>query len=106
MYDLQNWINDFLKNIVNSNTYAKNTYLAYRRDLYQFFEKTKKIDHKKDISLAQNLMQRALWVQKNVWNRLKPSSQQRKLAALKTFFLYLEKRHLIDEPIYHYLHGP
>jgi len=101
--DWENWAQEFLNYIANSNTYSNHTYRSYETDLSDFLESSKDFLLQ---SPEDAFLKIATYTQKTKWSKLEPSSHQRKIACLKSFAKFLQRQGYLKEAVETRLHTP
>jgi len=75
--------------------YSSLTEIAYFKDISQFEDFLKSIHNESNLSLVDSEDIR-MWISSLIEQNIKPSSVNRKLSALKSFFKYLKKKRVVD----------
>ena len=88
-------IEAFVSYLHNVKKKSENTRMSYKRDLYKLkgFLEEEGISEVQDIS-ATNLNSYVLYLERN---RFAPSTVSRNIAAIKAFYLFLLREHIVEE---------
>ena len=84
-------IDSFLKYLRNERNYSERTITSYRIDLLQFGEFLKGIDEKNEFTTVDADLIRG-WIVSLMENDCKPSSVNRKLSSLRSFYRFLIRK--------------
>ena len=87
-------INTFLRHLQYEKRLSHNTVLAYENDLQQFSQFIRETFSHSDIGSADHTMIRS-WIVKLVEGGIGPSSVNRKIACLRTFYKFLLRQEII-----------
>ena len=97
-------IEAFISYLHNVKKKSENTCMSYKRDLYKLenFLEENGVTQVKDIS-ATNLNSYVLYLERN---RFAPSTISRNIAAVKAFYHFLLREHMVDEDVSESLKAP
>ncbi len=97
-------IEAFISYLHNVKKKSENTCMSYKRDLYKLenFLEENGVTQVKDIS-ATNLNSYVLYLERN---RFAPSTISRNIAAVKAFYHFLLREHMVDEDVSENLKAP
>ena len=84
-------IDSFLKYLRHERNYSERTITSYRIDLLQFGDYLKSIDGKNEFTTADADLIRG-WIVSLMGNDCKPSSVNRKLSSLRSFYRFLIRK--------------
>lgn len=99
------WKEEFIKYLRYEKNYSPLTEISYLNDITQFEEFIKEKDEEITITSIDSDIIR-IWISTLIEQGLKPSSVNRKLSTLKSFFKFLLKKEAIDKDPTKLLVGP
>ncbi|MEQ9423895.1 MAG: tyrosine-type recombinase/integrase [Cyclobacteriaceae bacterium] len=89
-------LDSFLRFLEHEKRFSNHTLVSYKNDLLQFSQFLTSVDSNVNLNQVQYLHIRA-WIVSLVEDDIAPKSINRKIASLRSFYKFLQKREFIDE---------